>query len=90
MKHLEIIHLRSSGEPIESLCQRVAEAVMAEGEPIEGVTIFQRCGLDTDIALHIHHGGGPDNGGPSALALHLAAGLKALGLVEHTVWEALS
>jgi hypothetical protein len=88
MKQLEIIHLRSSGAPIETLGKQIAEAVRAEGGPTDAVTIFRRCGLETDIALHLHHHD-VSGSGPSALALHLAAGLKALGLIEHTLWEEL-
>ena len=35
MKTLEIIHLRSSGEPIESLANRIRESIWSEGDQTE-------------------------------------------------------
>ena len=90
MKKLEIIHLRSSVKQFESLRSRIAESIRAEGDPGEVVMMFRRCGLESDVAIHINHHDDPGFDGPSALGLHLAAGLKAHGLVEHTLWEALS
>lgn len=90
MKKLEIIHLRSSVKSFESLRSRIAESIRAEGDPGEVVLMFRRCGLESDVAIHIHHHDDSGYDGPSVLGLHLAAGLKAHGLVEHTLWEALS
>jgi len=50
MSRLEIIHLRSSGEPIESLADRIRESIWSEGDQTEVVTIFRRNGLETDLA----------------------------------------
>jgi hypothetical protein len=87
MSRLEIIHLRSSGEPIESLGKRIAESIRVDGEYAEIVTLYRRHGLDTDVAIHIHHHGPRGETVPSALALHLANALRFSGLVEHTVWD---
>ena len=89
MNQLEIIHLRSSVEPFEALRSRVTESIRTEGDPGEVVLLFRRCGLESDVAIHIHHHDDSGYDGPSVLGLHLAAGLKAHGLVEHTLWEAL-
>ena len=86
MSHLEIIHLRSSGEPLESLGQRIRESL---GAGDVEVTLYRRDGLETDVAVHIRSRGAPESGGPSALGLQLAAALRALGLVEHTLWHEL-
>ena len=86
MNALEIIHLRSSSEPIESLADRIRESLWDKGRN-EGVfTIYRRDGLATDLAVHIRH---PDDGGelPSLLGLHLVTSLAAYGLVEHSVWK---
>jgi len=89
MSRLEIIHLRSSGEPIESLSDQIRESIWAEGEHAEVVTIFRRNGLGTDLAVHIHHPEAPGTDVPSRLGLQLVSSLAIFGLVEHSVWEEL-
>lgn len=81
MNTLEIIHLRSSGEPLEALADRIRESIWAEGRGSRVATLYRRHGLDTDVAIHIR------GDGPSTLAAHLALALREYGLVEHTVWE---
>ena len=87
MNTLEIVHLRSSGEPLESLSDRIKESIWAEAQGAEVVTLYRRQRLETDIAIHIRHNDAAGMNGPSALAFHLAYALRAFGLVEHTVWE---
>ena len=87
MNTLEIIHLRSSGEPLESLSEQIRESIWEEGGGTEVVTLYRRHGLETDVAVHIRHDEAQGGNGPSALAFHLAQALRAFGLVEHTVWE---
>ncbi len=88
MKQLEIIHLRSSGEPLDSLGNRIRESLATEDASSE-VTLYRRDGLETDVAVHIQHPGVPDKRGPSDLALQLASALRNFGLVEHTTWAEL-
>lgn len=86
MSTLEIIHLRSSSEPIECLAERIRESLWDEGRN-EGIfTIYRRDGLATDLAVHIRHSGG-DGEVPSRLGLRLVAALAAYGMVKHSVWE---
>jgi len=87
MNTLEIVHLRSSGEPTESLIEQIRESIWAEGKGTEVVTLYRQRGLETDVAVHIRCADGAARNGPGALALHLASALSAYGLVEHTVWE---
>jgi len=87
MKRLEIIHLRSSGEAIESLGERITESIPAGDKNHEIVTLYRRNGLVTDFAIHIHHHDAAGETAPCVLSLHLANALRAFGLVEHTVWE---
>ncbi len=88
MSRLEIIHLRSSGESLESLGRRIRESLGAGGEDAE-VTLYRRDGLETDVAVHIRRPGAPGGDGPSGLGLQLASALRSLGLVEHTLWDEL-
>jgi len=89
MNTLEIIHLRSSGEPIESLSDRIRESIWAEGNQTEVVTMYRRRGLETDLAVHIQHLEISPAEGPSRLGLQLVSSLAVFGLVEHSVWEEL-
>jgi len=86
MNTLEVIHLRSSSEPIESLADRIRESLWDEGRS-EGVfTIYRRDGLTTDLAVHIRH---QADGAtvPSRLGLHLVSALAVFGMVKHSVWN---
>ncbi len=88
MSHLEIIHLRSSGEPLESLGRRIRESL---GPEIRAeVALYRRHGLETDVAVHIRHPEVREDNGPGRLGLRLASALRSLGLVEHTLWEKLT
>jgi hypothetical protein len=89
MIQLEIIHLRSSGEPVESLTERISESIREGGEEASTLTLYRRHGLETDLAVHILSPEVAIKTGPSDLALRLASELRAYGLVEHTVWEKL-
>jgi len=86
MNQLEIIHLRSSSEPIETLADRIRESLWDEGRTDGVFTIYRRNGLATDLAVHIRCDG--DNPPvPSRLGLQLVASLSVYGLVEHSVWQ---
>ena len=87
MKQLEIIHLRSSGEPLESLSRLIRESITAESKSADTVTLYRRQELETDLAVHILRSGVAGRQGPSGLALRIASALRAYGLVEHTLWE---
>ena len=90
MPQLEIIHLRSSGEPVESLTERIQESIREGGEEALTLTLYRRHGLETDLAVHVRRHVTAGGEGPSDLALRLASELRAYGLVEHTVWEELT
>ena len=87
MSRLEIIHLRSSGESLESLADRIKESIWMDGGNAETVTVLRRNGLDSDIAIHIRHRDPKNGNGASALAFNLANALRTFGIVEHSVWE---
>jgi hypothetical protein len=88
MSTLEIIHLRLAGKPPETLCEQLKESIVAGGGLAESVMIFRRDGLETDLAVHIHHLE-TSSGEPGKLGLRIASALKAHGLVEHKVWKQL-
>jgi hypothetical protein len=90
MSRLEIIHLRTAGMAFDSLARELRKAVGSELDEGGVVTVYRRCGLDTDVAVHITHDGKDGSASPSDLGLHLASALSAYGLVEHAVWEELA
>jgi hypothetical protein len=90
MRTLEIIHLRSSGESLESLAEHIRESLWEDGSIDDTVTVYRRNGLETDIAIHIQHRRSNPGNGASTLAFNLANALRTFGIVEHTVWEEMS
>lgn len=86
MSTLEIIHLRSSSEPVESLAEMIRESMWEDGRQNGVSAIYRRAGLATDLAIHIRH---PERGAavPSQFGLRLVSSLAEFGLVEHSVWE---
>ena len=89
MNTVEIVHLRSSSEPVEVLAERIKESIWMDGSTGDTVTVFRRNGLETDIAIHIRHRHSNGGNGASTLAFNLANALRTFGIVEHTVWEEL-
>lgn len=92
MSMLEIIHLRSTGEPLDSLAAEIRASAGAEETGADLLALYRRRGLETDLAVHIRHPDRADRAGrgePSGFGLRLAAALRAYGLVEHTIWEEL-
>jgi len=86
MSTLEIIHLRSSREPIEDLADLIRESLWEHGRQKGVFTIYRRRRLATDLAVHIPHAEERAEV-PSRLGLQLVSSLAELGLVEHSVWE---
>jgi len=89
MNTVEIVHLRSSSEPLESLAERIKESIWAEGSNTQVVTVYRRYGLATDVAIHVRHLEAAGKNKPSTLASNLVDALRTFGLVEHSVWEEL-
>jgi len=87
MKRLEIIHLRSSGEPLDALCDRIKESIWEKGGDTEVVKLYRRDGMETDIAIHIRSDEDAAGSQANTVALHLVSALRALGLIKHTVWD---
>ena len=87
MTRLEIIHLRSSGQPIEVLTELIKRSIAPGGEKASTLKLYRCQGLATDLAVHILRSDVAGKRGPSDLALRLASELRAYGLVEHTIWE---
>jgi len=89
MVRLEIVHLRTFGPDPAALASEIEGSFEAEGNGRSIVTVYRRCGIETDVAVHIHTRSESHQRGPSALGQRLADALREHGLVEHTVWEEL-
>lgn len=89
MKTLEIIHLRLAATPPENLSEQIRQSIAASKGSDTKITVYRRGGLETDIAIHIHHHETPGSG-PKSPGLYLASELKSYGLVQHTFWEQLN
>lgn len=89
MKTLEIVHLRSPVHNAKDLGDQILASIGMARLNLEDVRIYRRAGLQTDLAIHIFH---PNESATASTVLgaHLAAALKAYGLVEHTKWEELT
>ena len=86
MSTLEIIHLRSSSEPVENLAELIRESMWEDGRQNGVFTIYRRRGVATDLAVHVPHA--EEHGEvPSRFGLQLVSSLAEFGLVEHSVWE---
>ena len=88
MRTVEIIHLRLAGKKPKTLVESIRKSFDSEPD-VEVTEFYRRCGLDTDLAVHILHRKETGTGQPSDLGVRLASALQAYGLVEHTLWERL-
>ena len=86
MNTLEVIHLRSSSEPIERLADSIRESLWNEGRDKGVFTIYRQDGLATDLAVHIRHDS-DEVRVPSRLGLSLVSALAVYGMVKHSVWH---
>jgi len=89
MKWAEVIMVRSAGnsaEILDTTLQDLMNAVAIEAEH-EAIRVFRREKLDSDICIVLFHNEKKSRTGGSALGLRLAAALKELGMVYHTVWR---
>jgi len=88
MKCIEIINLRSAGDPRESIEQKIprSTAEVDQSKDLVSIQLYRHASLDTDLSVHLlFEHPGPD-AGPSALGQRLASALKEFGLVSHSVW----
>lgn len=88
MKWLEVIELRSASSNLKNFEPRL-KTLMEElhnETKMRKIIIYNRFSIDSDYSIHIHHDTNEAEINRSPMGLHLAAILKELGLVNHTVW----
>ena len=84
MKILEIIHLRLAGKDPENLVDIIRGSSGSASELSEA-RIYRHSRLENDLAIHLHRDAGSDKG-TSDVGVRLAAVLKEIGMVSHSVW----
>ena len=89
MKRLEIIHLRSSGEPVDGLVKRIRSSMLQSEQGAPTVRLFRRPELESDLVIHVQSDAS-HSAAAHEIALQLASELRTYGLVEHTPWEEVS
>jgi len=88
MNWSEVITVRSTGinvGPLKSALQELVSGVL-RSDVSDSIRIYHREKIDTDYCIILCHDGEIVLGEGSALGLRLAAALKAVGLVNHSVW----
>lgn len=87
MRWVEVIRLRSSSQPRESIIDAIRRATveLARGAT-PNVRIYRHHSVPSDLSVHLHHESSGRAPEPSALALHLVTALSEMGLTEHSCW----
>lgn len=85
MRRLEIIHLRLAGDRPPGLADDIRRSIAAEVD-LESVWVYHHATVPSDLGVHLHLQVDDPEGRPSDLGVRLAASLRELGMVEHTVW----
>ncbi len=87
MKWSEVIMVRSASSyskvPVSILRELINDLAIDAGH--EAIRVFRREKLDSDICIVLFHNGKKTRTGGSLLGLNLAAALKEVGLVNHTI-----
>jgi hypothetical protein len=88
MKCIEIINLRSAGEPRESIEQKIPRSMseVDQRKDLVSIQLYRHASLDTDLSVHLLFEHAGPEAGPSALGQRLASAFKEFGLVSHSVW----
>lgn len=85
MRRLEVIHLRWTGPRPDDVLEAVREAVAGLGARCR-VEVYQHAGVPSDVGIHLRHGEGRVDPDLVSLGTRLAAALRDLGMVEHSIW----
>lgn len=88
MKWVEIIHLRTIPQHVETLLDDLAGPVRAiePDKDLVAIKIYRHPRLDTDLSIHIHWQGDHPEALESVLGLRLAHLFTEHGLANHSVW----
>ena len=89
MRTLEIVHLRRCGPDLAGLRRQIRDSLGQTADSAAHVTVYRRCGLGTDFAIHIHHRARTLAARPTVLGERLADALRQHGMVAHSLWEEL-
>jgi len=79
----------SNGGVMDATLKELMKSVAIETEH-EVIRVFRHEKLDSDICIVLFHSGKKTRTGGSLLGLNLAAELREVGLVNHTIWSEIS
>jgi hypothetical protein len=86
---MEEIHIRTTDIPRDAIVDELINQRPAMQDPEESVTmrIFLHGVVDTDLCIHLHWKNKRLSPMGSAVGQKLAAGLRMVCQVKHTVWK---
>lgn len=85
MKRLEVIHLRWTGPCHDDILVAIRETIVGLGARSR-VQMYRHAGVPTDLGIFLHHDTEQVDPQMIALGARLAAALKEMGMVEHSIW----
>lgn len=87
MKWMEVIGVRSTAGNREILETKLHELIFEaqEGNPQPSIKVLHRLPIESDLCVHLHHDSEKAEATGSRLGLHMAAEMKAFGLVHHSI-----
>ena len=89
MSWMEELHIRTTDVPRDEIVSELIDQRHAMQDPDESVTmrIFLHAVVDTDLCVHLHWKEKRFTPKGSPVGLKLAAGLRIVCQVKHTVWK---
>lgn len=89
MRWVEVIGVRATASNCEILESRLMEMIVdvQSRDPAQSITLLRRLPLGSDLCLHLAHDSEAADPKGSPLGLLLAAEMKTLGLVHHSIWS---
>jgi len=88
MKWLEVITLRSLGKANRPIVDELLAQLFESRPPGQApeVRVYHDSVVETDLSIHIYWDANGQSPQPSPLGQQLSYSLKALGLLNHSVW----
>jgi len=89
MSWMEEIHIRTTDIPRDRIVSELINQRPAMQDPEESVMmwVFFHAVVDTDLCIHLHWKNKRFSPKGSPIGQKLAAGLRMVGQVKHTVWK---
>ena len=85
---LETIQIRTGGNQTEQIAEKITRMLddLEQNGDSPDIVLFRHGSLPSDFNLHLSHRNRSSPPEKSQTGLQLAASLKELGLISHTIW----